>query len=89
MVAYIERVCNTMQEHVNDNTERGPEKAVDSSLGRRVDKNVLSSSRQQELQMSEPQPAGKKRKLRLVDTPWEERPVCRFFQEGKCLKVSH
>ena len=27
------------------------------------------------------------RKRKLVDTPMEERPACKFFREGKCVKV--
>jgi len=28
------------------------------------------------------------RKRKLADTPMVERPVCRFFMEGKCVKVN-
>jgi len=28
------------------------------------------------------------RKRKLVDTPMDERPQCKFFKEGKCAKVS-
>jgi len=29
----------------------------------------------------------KRRKL-LKDTPWQERPACKYFMDGKCNKVS-
>jgi len=32
--------------------------------------------------------SGVPRKRKLVDTPMDERPQCKFFKEGKCAKVS-